>query len=156
MDLISNCNVGNVYTDIKVYNTPSFWSISKRSRLNNSLLKIFIVDPSGQLTYFLHSVLTNQWVSGLIIFVSGTTAPPWSGSSRGRSEQFWSADSARSFLKVNFIFISWWSRLRFRSRDRDRRPVFFISPAGSDQLHQDLDGHGPNLWQEVGGLDVRN
>ncbi len=32
---------------------------------------------------------------------------------------------------------------------------FFISPAGSDQLHQDLDGHGPNLWQEVGGLDVR-
>ncbi len=27
--------------------------------------------------------------------------------------------------------------------------------AGSDQLHQDLDGHGPNLWQEVGGLDVR-
>jgi hypothetical protein len=32
---------------------------------------------------------------------------------------------------------------------------FFISPAGSDQLHQDLDGHRPNLWQEVGGLDVR-
>jgi hypothetical protein len=30
----------------------------------------------------------------------------------------------------------------------------FLS-AGSDQLHQDLDGHGPNLWQEVGGLDVR-
>jgi hypothetical protein len=27
---------------------------------------------------------------------------------------------------------------------------FFISPAGSDQLHQDLDGHRPNLWQEVG------
>jgi hypothetical protein len=25
MDLISNCIVGNVYTDIKVYNTPSFW-----------------------------------------------------------------------------------------------------------------------------------
>ena len=25
MDLISNCNVGNVYTDIKVYNKPSFW-----------------------------------------------------------------------------------------------------------------------------------
>jgi len=22
---------------------------------------------------------------------------------------------------------------------------FFISPAGSDQLHQDLDGYGPNL-----------
>ena len=40
-------------------------------------------------------------------------------------------------------------KLRFRSRDRDRRPVFFfISPAGSDQLHQDLDGvdgHRPNL-----------
>jgi hypothetical protein len=30
----------------------------------------------------------------------------------------------------------------------------FLS-AGSDQLHQDLDGHRPNLWQEVGGLDVR-
>ena len=30
---------------------------------------------------------------------------------------------------------------------------FFISPAGSDQLHQDLDG--PNLWQEVEGLDIR-
>jgi hypothetical protein len=30
----------------------------------------------------------------------------------------------------------------------------FLS-AGSDQLYQDLDGHGPNLWQEVGGLDVR-
>jgi hypothetical protein len=33
----------------------------------------------------------------------------------------------------------------------------FLS-AGSDQLHQDLEGvdrHGPNLWQEVGGLDVR-
>ncbi len=27
--------------------------------------------------------------------------------------------------------------------------------AGSNQLHQDLDGHGPNLRQEVGGLDVR-
>ena len=27
--------------------------------------------------------------------------------------------------------------------------------AGSDQLHQDLDGHRPNLCQEVGGLDVR-
>ncbi len=26
MDLISNCNVGNVYTDIKVYNKPSFCS----------------------------------------------------------------------------------------------------------------------------------
>jgi hypothetical protein len=25
MDLISNYNVGNVYTDIKVYNKPSFW-----------------------------------------------------------------------------------------------------------------------------------
>ena len=25
VDLISNCNVGNVYTDIKVYNKPSFW-----------------------------------------------------------------------------------------------------------------------------------
>ena len=25
MDLISDCNVGNVYTDIKVYNKPSFW-----------------------------------------------------------------------------------------------------------------------------------
>jgi hypothetical protein len=24
MDLIINCNVGNVYTDIKVYKTPSF------------------------------------------------------------------------------------------------------------------------------------
>ena len=24
MDLIRNSNVGNVYTDIKVYNTPSF------------------------------------------------------------------------------------------------------------------------------------
>ena len=32
---------------------------------------------------------------------------------------------------------------------------FFISPAGSDQLHQDLDGHRPNLWQEVEGLDIR-
>ena len=30
----------------------------------------------------------------------------------------------------------------------------FLS-AGSYQLHQDLDGHRPNLWQEVGGLDVR-
>jgi hypothetical protein len=30
----------------------------------------------------------------------------------------------------------------------------FLS-AGSDQLHQDLDGHGPNLWQEVEGLYVR-
>ncbi len=30
----------------------------------------------------------------------------------------------------------------------------FLS-AGSNQLHQDLDVHGPNLWQEVGGLDVR-
>ncbi len=30
----------------------------------------------------------------------------------------------------------------------------FLS-AGSDQLHQDLDGHRPNLLQEVGGLDVR-
>ena len=30
----------------------------------------------------------------------------------------------------------------------------FLS-AGSDQLHQDLDGHRPNLWQEVRGLDVR-
>ena len=27
--------------------------------------------------------------------------------------------------------------------------------AGSDQLHQDLDGHRPNLWQEVEGLDVQ-
>jgi hypothetical protein len=26
MDLNSNCNVGNVYTDIKVYNKPSFCS----------------------------------------------------------------------------------------------------------------------------------
>jgi hypothetical protein len=25
VDLISNCNVGNVYTDVKVYNKPSFW-----------------------------------------------------------------------------------------------------------------------------------
>ena len=35
--------------------------------------------------------------------------------------------------------------LRFRSRTRDRRPIL---SAGSDQLHQDLDGvdrHGPNL-----------
>jgi len=24
VDLINNCNVGNVYTDIKVYNKPSF------------------------------------------------------------------------------------------------------------------------------------
>ena len=24
VDLINNCNVGNVYTDNKVYNTPSF------------------------------------------------------------------------------------------------------------------------------------
>ena len=24
VDLIGNCNVGNVYTDIKVYNTPLF------------------------------------------------------------------------------------------------------------------------------------
>jgi hypothetical protein len=31
----------------------------------------------------------------------------------------------------------------------------FLS-AGRDQLHQDLDGHRPNLWQEVEGLDVRN
>jgi hypothetical protein len=30
----------------------------------------------------------------------------------------------------------------------------FLS-AGSDQLHQDLDRHGPNLWQEVEGLYVR-
>jgi hypothetical protein len=30
----------------------------------------------------------------------------------------------------------------------------FLS-AGSDQLHQDLDGHRPNLWQEVEGLDIR-
>ncbi len=29
----------------------------------------------------------------------------------------------------------------------------FLS-AGSDQLHQDLDGHRPNLRQEVGGLNV--
>ncbi len=29
----------------------------------------------------------------------------------------------------------------------------FLS-AGSDQLHQDLDGHGPNLWQEVRWLDI--
>ncbi len=43
-------------------------------------------------------------------------------------------------------------RLRFRSRARDRRPIL---SAGSDQLHQDLDGHRPNLWQEVEGLDVR-
>ncbi len=39
VDLISNCNVGNVYTDIKVYNTPSFWfnliEIRKHSRLIN-------------------------------------------------------------------------------------------------------------------------
>ena len=26
IDLINNCNVGNVYTDIKVYNKPSFCS----------------------------------------------------------------------------------------------------------------------------------
>ncbi len=25
VDLISNCNVGNVYTDNQVYNKPSFW-----------------------------------------------------------------------------------------------------------------------------------
>jgi hypothetical protein len=34
----------------------------------------------------------------------------------------------------------------------------FLS-AGSNRLHQDLDGvdgHRPNLKQEVGGLDVRN
>ncbi len=33
----------------------------------------------------------------------------------------------------------------------------FLS-AGSNQLHQDLegvDGHRPNLWHEVEGLDVR-
>jgi hypothetical protein len=69
---------------------------------------------------------------------------------------FCDAVSARSFLKVNFIFISWWSRLRFRSRSRDRRPIF--STGSRNQLHQDLegvDGHRPNLWQEVGGLDVR-
>jgi hypothetical protein len=30
----------------------------------------------------------------------------------------------------------------------------FLS-AGSYQLHQDLEGHRPNRWQEVGGLDVR-
>ena len=33
-----------------------------------------------------------------------------------------------------------------------------ILSAGSDQLRQDLEGmdrHGPNLWQEVEGLDVR-
>jgi hypothetical protein len=43
----------------------------------------------------------------------------------------------------------------FRSRDRDRRPIL---SAGSDQLHQDLvgvDGHRPNLWQEVRGQDVQ-
>ncbi len=45
MDLINNCNVGNVYTDNQVYNKPSFWSKSKRSRLKTSLLKI--LDPSG-------------------------------------------------------------------------------------------------------------
>jgi hypothetical protein len=43
-------------------------------------------------------------------------------------------------------------RLRFRSRSRDRRPIL---SAGSDQLHQDLDGHRPNLLQEVEGLNVR-
>ncbi len=36
-------------------------------------------------------------------------------------------------------------KLRYRSRSRDRRPIL---SAGSDQLHQDLDGvdgHRPNL-----------
>ena len=52
MDLIINCNVGNVYTDNYVYNKPSFWFkliIRKRSRFVKSLLKI--LDPSGRLTY---------------------------------------------------------------------------------------------------------
>jgi hypothetical protein len=45
MDLIINCNVGKVYTDNKVYNTPSFWfkfnRIRKRSRFVKSLLKTY-------------------------------------------------------------------------------------------------------------------
>ena len=43
-----------------------------------------------------------------------------------------------------------------RSRARDRRPIL---SAGSNQLHQDLDGvdgHRPNPQHKVGGLDVRN
>ena len=46
MDLISNCNVGNVYTDIKVYNKLSFCSKinRKRSRFITSLLKNIISD----------------------------------------------------------------------------------------------------------------
>ena len=50
VDLISNCNVGNVYTDIKVYNKPSFWFNNQFGNVVvTSLLKI--LDPSGRLTY---------------------------------------------------------------------------------------------------------
>jgi hypothetical protein len=48
-------------------------------------------------------------------------------------------------------------QLTFRSRARDRRPIFWVPEV--NQLRQDLegvDGHRPNLWQEVGGLDVRH
>ncbi len=52
VDLISNCNVGNVYTDIKVYNKPSFCSKLIGNVVvffNTSLLKNIVLDPSGQI-----------------------------------------------------------------------------------------------------------
>ncbi len=47
VDLISNCNVGNVYTDNQVYNKPSFWFNlvnSETQSFISSLLKILILD----------------------------------------------------------------------------------------------------------------
>ena len=56
MNLINNYNVGNVYTDTNVYNTPSFWLKLNLNEVGNivvkSLLKnIITLDPSGRLTY---------------------------------------------------------------------------------------------------------
>jgi hypothetical protein len=142
----------------------------KRSRLFVSLLKNITLDPSGHLPNLINlltSVLTNQWVSGLIIssnvFTSGTSAPPWcpgtvsrsprsvleapQGRIVSRSPRLSFCSAARSqllpvpiLIKVNFIFKKF-----FRSRSRDRRPILVPEV---DQLHQDLDGvdgHRPNL-----------
>jgi hypothetical protein len=40
VDLISNHNVGNVYTDIKVYNTPSFWFNSNEIRKHSRYISV--------------------------------------------------------------------------------------------------------------------
>jgi hypothetical protein len=109
-----------VYTDIKVYNKPSFWFkwiIRKHSRLKTSLLKnirpfwsINLLKINLLLTF----CLTNQWVTGRLFRVSPHRCPEL----QLRPDQDRLTINLNSFeapfrpvwssLKVNFIFISWW------------------------------------------------